>query len=150
MCRYQRFFLIQLLATGFWIGACEYSNGSISSIYGFYCCDYRSKITGEIITSKLLTSGRGSTHNIEYSYVFGGITYTSNKVRFSTNSTDVAADTVRKYPVGIIKDVYIDPDHPQSSVLELSKPEGWLWVQVCAAIIMSIFTTWHFYRSTSA
>jgi len=131
-----------------WIGLAEIVNGTPSSIVGYYLIDYNLSTQGQVVTSHLkYTKNSSKKYKVVYEFSVAGKQYTSTKVNFRANYTDVAELIVAKYPEGNLVTVYYSEFNPSFSVLEKSKPDLWLVMQFFSSFVLVLFAIQFFLPS---
>jgi hypothetical protein len=89
----------------------------------------------EILSSKVdkKSDSDGSTYQVQirYRYTFQGRRYTGDRYDFGTGHTNVGVGAmhgaVKAHPPGARKSCWVDPAHPEESVLQRSLPSG-IWL----------------------
>lgn len=109
-------------------------------------------VTGKVVVShsetrkvKVIDSDREEGHrfeernfaNIVYEYAVAGQTYRNNRVSIGEDRGNFqVAETIARYPVGMVVMVYYNPAHRDKAVLERDLPQG-MWGCVGALVLIA-------------
>ena len=89
--------------------------------------------------------GSGDYFHVEYLYEVDGERFTSDMVRYSERTSEIA-DTVTKYPANTEVRVFYDPDSPHLSTLETVGPNAAMYRSYAIVIIAFLLVVgWHLY-----
>lgn len=82
----------------------------------------------EVLSSRVVYSGKTSRPDIRYRYEIGGRAYTSDRYNFlpGSNSDSTVAATVDRYPEGTRFQCYVDPADPSQAVINRDRT-GWYY-----------------------
>jgi len=132
--------LVLFLSISLWIFILDKNTQAPSKAWNYYLSTYNAQTQGVIVKSDTRSKRNGKAYSIEYKYKINDQVYYSNSINSYANFSNTTAKTIKQYPVGKKVLVYYDKANPESSILELTVLDWWVWLQISAAVILGVVT----------
>ena len=123
----------------------ESRTGEVSSTYQYYTSDINETTEGIITQSKLrINENAIRGYIIRYAYEVNGVTHENDTVNYKSNYASVGREYVNKYPIGKKVVVNYDAKNPDVSVIEISKPDLRILLELFGILFMGAMYLYSF------